>query len=146
MVVTNQDQYLLALRQLGTHQSSFVLEPVGRNTAPAIALACLMMDPEEIVLVTPSDHLIKKQAAYQEAVEKAVAFAKEGFLVTFGIQPTYAETGFGYIEAAGNEVLSLRVAFYANCSCIVPTYTPPPKLQPPVFARRMRCMSPILRG
>jgi mannose-1-phosphate guanylyltransferase len=108
MVVTNQDQYLLALRQLGGHQSSFVLEPVGRNTAPAIALACLMMDPEEIVLVTPSDHLIKKQAAYQEAVEKAVAFAKEGFLVTFGIQPTYAETGFGYIEAAGNEVRSFR--------------------------------------
>lgn len=108
MVVTNQDQYLLALRQLGAHQSSFVLEPVGRNTAPAIALACLMMNPAEIVLVTPSDHLIKKQKAYQEAVEKAVAFAKEGFLVTFGIQPTYAETGFGYIEAAGNEVLSFR--------------------------------------
>jgi mannose-1-phosphate guanylyltransferase len=108
MVVTNQDQYLLALRQLGLHQSSFVLEPVGRNTAPAIALACLMMDPAEIVLVTPSDHLIKKQKAYQEAVKKAVDFAKEGFLVTFGIQPTYAETGFGYIEAAGNEVLSFR--------------------------------------
>jgi len=108
MVVTNQDQYLLAQRQLGTRRSSFVLEPVGRNTAPAIALACLMMDADEIVLVTPSDHLIKKQAAYQEAVEKAVAFAKEGFLVTFGIQPTYAETGFGYIEAAGNEVLSFR--------------------------------------
>ena len=97
MVVTNQDQYLLALRQLGELPSIFVLEPVGRNTAPAIALACLLLPEDEVVLVTPSDHLIKKQAAYLAAVEQAVAFARQGYLVTFGIQPQYPETGFGYI-------------------------------------------------
>jgi len=108
MVVTNQDQYILAKQQLGDQASSFVLEPIGRNTAPAIALACFLLDPNELVLVTPSDHLIKKEAPYRAAVEQALAFAREGFLVTFGIQPTYPETGFGYIEAAGNEVRSFR--------------------------------------
>lgn len=108
MVVTNQDQYLLALRQLGELSSTFVLEPVGRNTAPAIALACLLLPEDEVVLVTPSDHLIKKQGAYLAAVEQAVAFARQGYLVTFGIQPQYPETGFGYIEAKGNEVVSFR--------------------------------------
>lgn len=108
MVVTNQDQYLLAHRQLNGHAGSFVLEPVGRNTAPAIALACFILPPEEVLLVTPSDHLIKKQQAYEQAVAKAVDFAQQGYLVTFGIQPHYPETGFGYIEAAGNEVLSFR--------------------------------------
>lgn len=108
MVVTNQDQYILAKQQLGNQASSFVLEPVGRNTAPAIALACFLLDPHELVLVTPSDHLIKKEAHYRAAVEQALAFARDGYLVTFGIQPAYPETGFGYIEAAGNEVRSFR--------------------------------------
>jgi len=85
-----------------------ILEPVGRNTAPAIALACLGLPPDEVVLVTPSDHLITKTEAYAEAVREAESLARAGYLVTFGIQPTYPETGFGYIEAKDRDVLSFR--------------------------------------
>jgi len=80
------------------------LEPVGRNTAPAIALACLALDPEEIVLVTPSDHLIKDEREYAKVLLQAKELAVSNTLVTFGITPTFAETGFGYIEASGLEV------------------------------------------
>ena len=77
---------------------------MGRNTAPAIALACFALDEEEIVLVTPSDHLIKDETAYLEAMKKAKTFAQSGYLVTFGITPKYPETGFGYIEAEPQSV------------------------------------------
>ena len=117
-IVSNAEQYFLAVDQIEEHNqdqsktnikhSKFLLEPVGRNTAPAIALACLALDPEEIVLVTPSDHLIKNEKAYLEAVEKAKALAKNNNLVTFGITPQYPETGFGYIEANGEDVLSFK--------------------------------------
>lgn len=107
MVVSNSEQYFLALDQLeeiSKTNNHYILEPIGRNTAPAIALACLALDPEEIVLVTPSDHLIKDQAAYQDILSKAQNLAMEDSLVTFGITPTFAETGFGYIEASGENV------------------------------------------
>lgn len=81
---------------------------MGRNTAPAIALGCLLLDADDLVLVTTSDHLIQNQAAYQQAVLLAKALAEQGNLVTFGIQPAYAETGFGYIEAQGNDVFLLK--------------------------------------
>jgi mannose-1-phosphate guanylyltransferase len=71
---------------------------VGRNTAPAIALAWLSLPEDTLVLVTPSDHLIKNEKAYFEVLEKAKVFAEDDYLVTFGIKPTFAETGFGYIE------------------------------------------------
>ena len=108
-IVSNTEQYFLAVDQIeeltAKHAlsrstlSNYLLEPVGRNTAPAIALACFAIDPEEIVLVTPSDHLIKDEKAYFEAVEKAKSLASENYLVTFGITPQYPETGFGYIQA-----------------------------------------------
>jgi len=106
-IVSNAEQYFLAIDQLEeiNHPKSkiqnpkFLLEPVGRNTAPAIALACLNIDAEETVLVTPSDHLIKNERAYLDAVATAKLAAEEGNLVTFGIEPTYPETGFGYIQA-----------------------------------------------
>ncbi len=107
VIVSNTEQYFLALDQLeelGKSKSRYLLEPTGRNTAPAIALACLSLDPEEVVLVTPSDHLIKNETAYAQVVEKAKTFASENKLVTFGITPTFAETGFGYIEANGYDV------------------------------------------
>ena len=98
-IVSNAEQYFLAVDQIEDHNndhskfkiqnSKFLLEPVGRNTAPAIALACLALAPEEIVLVTPSDHLIKDETAYLEAVEKAKALAQNNNLVTFGITPQY---------------------------------------------------------
>ncbi len=77
----------------------YLFEPVGRNTAPAIALACLSCDEDEIILVTPSDHIINDNENYVKSVKSAVKYAKDGYLVTFGILPAYAETGYGYIEA-----------------------------------------------
>jgi len=107
LIVSNTEQYFLALDQLAElkrENSSYLLEPVGRNTAPAIALSCLALNPQEIVLITPSDHLIKDENEYKKVVNTAVNMAKDDNLVTFGITPTFAETGFGYIEADGNDV------------------------------------------
>ena len=105
LIVSNIEQYFLALDLLDENpkfdikNSTFLLEPVGRNTAPAIALACMMLDKEEIVLVTPSDHLIKDEAEYEKVLLQAKELASKDNLVTFGITPSFAETGFGYIEA-----------------------------------------------
>jgi mannose-1-phosphate guanylyltransferase len=102
IIVSNAEQYFLALDQLeemNKTNNRYLLEPVGRNTAPAIALACLALDPKELVLVTPSDHLIKDEIGYVKVLKKAQELALEDNLVTFGIKPTFAETGFGYIEA-----------------------------------------------
>ena len=112
-IVSNTEQYFLAIDQIEElseigHPANFLLEPVGRNTAPAIALATMSLDPDEIVLVTPSDHLIKDEAAYAKVIEQAKEFANCGSLVTFGIKPTCAETGFGYIEANGFDVLKFH--------------------------------------
>jgi mannose-1-phosphate guanylyltransferase len=110
-VISNTEQYFLAvdqLNQVSSQSSRFLLEPVGRNTAPAIALACLALDEDDLVLVTTSDHLVKNQKAYEEAVCAAKDLAEQGNLVTFGIQPAYPETGFGYIEASGHDVLSFK--------------------------------------
>lgn len=108
-IVSNAEQYFLAIDQiealrLSNPTDKYLLEPVGRNTAPAIALACLALRPETVVLVTPSDHMVRDQERYEAAMRKASALAEEGFLVTFGITPDYPETGFGYIEAAGEDV------------------------------------------
>ena len=120
-IVSNAEQYFLAVDQMEelsknqssivSHQSRYLLEPVGRNTAPAIALAAFALDPSEIMLVTPSDHLIKDETAYLEAVGKADELANEGYMVTFGITAEYPETGFGYIEAElqSDEYLGLNV-------------------------------------
>jgi mannose-1-phosphate guanylyltransferase len=100
-IVSNAEQYFLALDQLEElkkNNNKYLLEPIGRNTAPAIALACMALDYDEIVLVTPSDHLIKDEKEYEKVLKKAKEFAYENKLVTFGINPTFAETGFGYIE------------------------------------------------
>ena len=108
-VVSNAEQYFLAIDQLKSlSNTSFLLEPIGRNTAPAIALACFAMDAKEIVLVTPSDHLIKDESSYQKVLAQAKTEAEKGNLVTFGITPKYPETGFGYIEAEGINVLSFK--------------------------------------
>ena len=101
-IVSNAEQYFLALDQLeelNKSNNKYLLEPVGRNTAPAIALACMALEYDEIVLVTPSDHLIKNEVEYEKVLKKAKEFAKDNKLVTFGITPTFAETGFGYIES-----------------------------------------------
>ena len=101
-IVSNAQQYFLATDQLSELEKSnnkYLLEPVGRNTAPAIALACMTLSYNDVILVTPSDHLIKNEEEYAKVVAKAKEFAEENFLVTFGISPTFAQTGFGYIES-----------------------------------------------
>ena len=106
-VVSNTEQYFLALDQLeelNKTNNKYLLEPVGRNTAPAIALACMALDKETLVLVTPSDHLIKNEEEYAKVLQTAKALAEEDNLVTFGITPTFPETGFGYIESKGQDV------------------------------------------
>lgn len=101
-IVSNSEQYFLSvdqLEELEKTNNKYLLEPIGRNTAPAIALACLALDSEEIVLVTPSDHLIKNETEYKNVLNAALNLAQENNLVTFGITPTFPETGFGYIES-----------------------------------------------
>lgn len=87
----------------------FILEPVGRNTAPAIAasalLAAELFGEDTILLALAADHLIQKCESFQNAVEKAAILAKTGRIVTFGIQPSNPETGYGYIEANGSDVV-----------------------------------------
>jgi len=107
LIVSNAEQYFLALDQLeelSKVNNTYLLEPIGRNTAPAIALACLALDKEALVLVTPSDHLIKNETEYRKVVMRAKELASEDNLVTFGITPSFPETGFGYIEAEGEQV------------------------------------------
>jgi len=111
MIVSSADQYFLALDQLeelNKTNNSYLLEPIARNTAPAIALACMALEYDEIVLVTPSDHLITNESAYASVVSRAKELAMQDYLVTFGITPAFAETGFGYIEADGEEVMSFK--------------------------------------
>ena len=106
-IVSNAEQYFLAvdqLEELNSTHNKFLLEPVGRNTAPAIALACLALDKNEIVLVSSSDHLIKNEKEYAKVLEHAKELAEKDNLVTFGITAEYAETGYGYIEANGENV------------------------------------------
>lgn len=117
VTVTNRDYYFmskdeLALAQLGErHPGTFLLEPMGRNTAPAVALAAHQIaekhGPEALMLVLAADHLILDQVSFATAVSHAVTLAKAGRMVTFGIVPTGPETGFGYIEA-GAEMLDGR--------------------------------------
>ncbi|WP_201316723.1 MULTISPECIES: mannose-1-phosphate guanylyltransferase/mannose-6-phosphate isomerase [unclassified Burkholderia] len=104
IVVTNNDQRFLVaeqLRQVNITPSSIVLEPVGRNTAPAIAIAALLAlheSPDALLLVLPSDHVILNEPAFIAAATEAAAIATDQHLVTFGITPTEAHTGFGYIR------------------------------------------------
>ncbi|WP_312938306.1 mannose-1-phosphate guanylyltransferase/mannose-6-phosphate isomerase [Stutzerimonas nitrititolerans] len=103
LICNEQHRFLAAeqLRQLGLEQANILLEPVGRNTAPAIALAALQAieDAEDpILLVLAADHLIQDVAAFHASIQTALPLAADGKLVTFGIVPTHPETGYGYIE------------------------------------------------
>ncbi|APP01294.1 mannose-1-phosphate guanylyltransferase/mannose-6-phosphate isomerase [Xanthomonas perforans] len=105
IVVANEEHRFMAaeqLQQLGVKPSAILLEPKGRNTAPAIAVAALEATrdgADPLLLVLPSDHVIQNEAAFQAAVTLAATAAEQGKLVTFGIKPTAPETGYGYIKA-----------------------------------------------
>ena len=92
-------------------KDNFVLEPEGRNTAPAIALVALELlrrDPDAVMLVVPADHIVKGQRDFAAAVALAASLAQQGLLVTFGIKPTRPETGYGYIKPERKTVLAKR--------------------------------------
>lgn len=106
IVVASEDHRFLAAEQLleaGVEGATIVLEPLARNTAPAIALGALQAlerDADALLLVLPADHLIGDTAAFVDAVKQATPLATQGWLVTFGVRPDRAETGFGYIRRA----------------------------------------------
>tara|TARA_R110001592_G_scaffold111334_1_gene308300 strand:+ start:325 stop:1737 length:1413 start_codon:yes stop_codon:yes gene_type:complete len=108
LLICNEEHRFIAAEQMrlgGFKHSGIILEPVGRNTAPAIALAALQAlknapeDEEPILLVLAADHLIENVEAFQSTVAKALPYAQDNQLVTFGIVPTAPETGYGYIKA-----------------------------------------------
>lgn len=99
----SEHRFMIAeqLRQQGFSDSEIYLEPVGRNTAPAVtvaALAALAQDPQAVILVLPADHLIEDVAAFEQSIQSAFKLAQQGFLVTFGIVPGSPETGYGYVK------------------------------------------------
>ncbi|WIE03928.1 mannose-1-phosphate guanylyltransferase/mannose-6-phosphate isomerase [Vibrio fluvialis] len=104
VVICNEEhRFIVAeqLRQSNAHHSGIILEPIGRNTAPAIALAALYATQngeDPLMLVLAADHIIQNDMAFTKAVEKAISPAENGKLVTFGIVPTSPETGYGYIK------------------------------------------------
>ncbi len=110
VVCGNDHRFMVAeqLREAGITPLGILLEPVGRNTAPAVAAAAHYLkaiDPEAIMLVLPADHVIENGAAFRDAVERAVTLVGQGALATFGIVPKTPETGYGYIrrgEAVAN--------------------------------------------
>ena len=104
LVVCNEEHRFLVAEQFRNEKRSagaIILEPEGKNTAPAVALAALravQSDAAAILLVLPADHVIRQVEAFCEAVEQGLPFAQDGQLVTFGIVPTSAETGYGYLK------------------------------------------------
>ena len=108
IIICNEEQRFLVaeqMRQIGTLPKSIILEPFGKNTAPAIAIAALKAlenDQESILLVLSSDHEIKDPSNFRKAVEIGLNDAENEKLVTFGIKPEYPETGYGYIETIEN--------------------------------------------
>jgi mannose-1-phosphate guanylyltransferase/mannose-6-phosphate isomerase len=110
-------------RQIGVTPAATILEPVGRNTAPAVALAALLavkhgaeaaQHADPVLMVLPADHVIKDAKAFSAAVTHAVAAAKRGKLVTFGVVPTHAETGYGYIRRKEGKGPSYGVAQFVE--------------------------------
>ena len=108
LTVTGRDYYFLTRDEYAQHAGAdldklpFLLEPAGRNTAPAVVLAALhareQMGDGALLLILPADHLIRDLDAFSADVERAATLANDGWLVTFGIRPTHPETGFGYLR------------------------------------------------
>src|SRR5690606_26278211 len=116
LVVCNNDQRFMVadqIQEIGV-EAEIILEPVARNTAPAIvvsALKSLEMASDPIIAVFPADHLVKDLANFNKSLQSAIEVAEKGTLVTFGVVPTRPETGYGYIKAEEHEGL-LRIAAF----------------------------------
>ncbi|MHA7879512.1 MAG: mannose-1-phosphate guanylyltransferase/mannose-6-phosphate isomerase [Saccharospirillum sp.] len=120
LLICNEEHRFLAaeqLRQIGQLQHNIILEPVGRNTAPAIALAALaavQKDADATLLVLAADHAIADTDAFCEAVRQGLPFAEQGALLTFGIVPAHAETGYGYIKRGAADGAAFKVAEFVE--------------------------------
>ncbi len=103
VIAAEEHRFLVAeqVRQLGL-QVDILLEPVGRNTAPAIALAALQAQPDDVLLVLPADHVIAEPDVFRAAVEQGLEPAEAGLLITFGIVPDSPATGYGYIRTGAD--------------------------------------------
>ena len=116
MVICNEDhRFMVAeqLREVSNQQADIILEPVGRNTAPAIAVAALKAladNQDALLLVLAADHAIRDIPAFHRAIELATPAAQQGKLVTFGIVPSCAHTGYGYIRKAEHADAALTAA------------------------------------
>lgn len=110
MVVGNTDNCHLSKAILEKSNTTYidVVESTPRNTAAAIAFAAFAADPDAILIITPSDHIIEGMQQYEDSINEAIEKAKAGFIVTFGVKPTKPETGYGYIEHKEDTVLSFR--------------------------------------
>ena len=108
IAVCNEDhRFMMAeqLREIDISPNAIILEPLGRNTAPAVALAALTaISEDDVLLILPADHVIEDVVAFQYAVNQAKTLAEQGYLVTFGIVPTEPETGYGYIKRSTENV------------------------------------------
>ncbi|MBY7894046.1 mannose-1-phosphate guanylyltransferase/mannose-6-phosphate isomerase [Vibrio fluvialis] len=116
LLICNEEHRFIVAEQLRTNNFShggIILEPAGRNTAPAIALAALYAvqnGDDPLLLVLAADHVIQNQSAFSQSVQNAIESAQQGMLVTFGIVPTAPETGYGYIkQGQSNSELTCRV-------------------------------------
>ena len=127
MIICNQEhRFTVAqhLQNINIAPQSIVLEATGRNTAPAAAAAAILLgenDPNTLILLTPSDHIVNNAEAFRAAITKAAPAAEQGAIVTFGIEPDGPETGYGYIRKAG-EMDNLDGCFH------VETFTEKPDL------------------
>ncbi|XOV81426.1 MAG: mannose-1-phosphate guanylyltransferase/mannose-6-phosphate isomerase [Aestuariibacter sp.] len=115
IVVCSESHRFMVAQQLaerGIHPDKLLLEPMARNTAPAVTIATLQaiaIDPDAIVVVLPADHHIRDLDVFHHALDTAIAGAKQGYLMTFGVVPERPETGFGYIKVARSEFQSDEV-------------------------------------
>jgi len=120
VIVTNEShRFLVAeqLRKIGVKHGGIILEPCAKNTAPALSLAALHIRAKQenaLMLVMPADHVISNTDAFKAAVNAGIAAAKDGGLVTFGIVPSRAETGFGYIKKASDASTLVQIEAFVE--------------------------------
>jgi len=110
IVVGNIENYRMSNDIMSKFEKPFthIVEALPRNTAAAIAFAAFASEPDDILLITPSDHIIDGNDLYSSALHKAIALASQDYLVTFGIKPTKPETGYGYIEFEDENVIAFH--------------------------------------
>ncbi|WP_286196720.1 mannose-1-phosphate guanylyltransferase/mannose-6-phosphate isomerase [Thalassotalea sp. G20_0] len=152
LVIANEEhRFLVAeqIRQMGRQAAGIILEPVGKNTAPAVALAALKAqslseEKDPLLLVLAADHVIQNVQAFHQAIEAALPAARDGKLVTFGIVPTHPETGYGYIKASVSHGEPMNVPDNIGTSAIPGGRTEARRKEEKLL--KENSVSPCLRG